>query len=136
MKFIKSLYLTAFLLSMSLLLRAAITTPVPLNPRTNEETKTSTVVNTIPTGIRVYPNPWRADQDGNSTITFDHMSPASTVKIFTISAREVRTLSADNGSAEWDRTNNAGDKVASGIYLYLITDGQGNQTKGKLAIIR
>jgi len=118
--------------------RAADIIPAPIPPRVqeNQPMKTSAVVNTIPEGVRVFPNPWRADKDGNSTVTFDHISPASTVKIFTLSGHEVRVLSSDNGSAEWDRTNNAGDKVASGIYLYLVTDGQGNLTKGKLAIIR
>ena len=115
-------YSAAFFLSFSLPVSAAMTAP-------------PTVVSTVQEGIRVYPNPWRADQDANSMIMFDHLPEPSTVKIFTVSGHEVRTLSSDNGSVGWDRTNKAGDRVASGIYLYLITDSQGNPTKGKLAII-
>ena len=39
-------------------------------------------------------------------------------------------------SASWDLANDKGDKVASGIYVYLITDGQGNKAKGKVAVIK
>ena len=69
-------------------------------------------------------------------ITFDQMPANSTVKIFTVSGRWVKTLSAPGGSVPWDLTNDAGDRVASGIYLYWIVDGQGNKTRGKLAVIR
>ena len=34
----------------------------------------------------------------------------------------------------WNGKNNSGNKVGSGIYLY-ITDSEGKITKGKLAII-
>jgi hypothetical protein len=33
-------------------------------------------------------------------------------------------------------TNDSGDKVGSGIYLYLITDGQGDKVRGKVAVIK
>jgi hypothetical protein len=64
------------------------------------------------------------------------MSANSTVKIFTVSGRLARTLSAPGGSVLWDLTNDSGEKVASGLYLTLITDNEGNKTRGKLAIIR
>jgi len=87
--------------------------------------------------VKVYPNPWRADLHTNALIKFENLQAASTVKIFTVSGHEVKRLSADsNGSADWDRTNDSGDKVASGVYLFLANDLQGNETKGKLAIIK
>jgi hypothetical protein len=142
MKFLIRIHLAAFLFSLQLPVHAAVTAAMP-NPeaaqlpvRENQETKTSTVVSTTLGGIRVFPNPWRADQHSDRTITFDRLPVNSTIKIFTLSGHEVRTLSADNGSASWDRTNDSGDKVASGIYLYLATDNQGNQSRGKLAIIK
>jgi hypothetical protein len=84
---------------------------------------------------RVYPNPWRAAR-GDGSIVFDQMPANSTVKIFTVSGRWVKTLSAPGGYVSWDLTNDSGEKVASGIYLYLITDGQGNKTRGKFVVIR
>jgi hypothetical protein len=65
------------------------------------------------------------------------MPAASLVKLFTVSGREVKEISADSsGIATWDRTNDAGQQVASGVYIYLIIDPQGNETSGKLAIIK
>ena len=86
--------------------------------------------------VKAYPNPWRSDKHANTSIKFDNLPAASTVKVFTVSAEEVRSLSADsNGSVLWDRTNESGERVASGIYIYLVIDPQGNETSGKLAII-
>jgi hypothetical protein len=111
---------------------------IPLtSPVNRSEPKTKAVPNASMTeGIRVFPNPWRADKNGDMAIVFDHLIPASTVKIFTLSGHEVRTLSADGNSVSWDRANSSGDKVASGVYLYVITDPQNNNSKGKLAILR
>jgi subtilisin family serine protease len=85
--------------------------------------------------IRVYPNPWRASR-GNSTITFDQLSANSTVEVFTTSGRWVQTLLAPAGTAVWDLSNDSGDKVASGLYFYVIRDESGNQARGKLGVIR
>jgi hypothetical protein len=95
------------------------------------------VVTTSLGGVKAFPNPWRSDKHANTSIKFDNMPAASVIKIFTVSAHEVKQLSADsNGSALWDRTNDSGDSVASGVYIYLVIDPQGNQTSGKLAIIK
>jgi hypothetical protein len=39
-------------------------------------------------------------------------------------------------SIPWDLTNDSGDKVASGVYLYVITDGQGDKVRGKVGILK
>jgi subtilisin family serine protease len=85
---------------------------------------------------RVYPNPWRVDREPKEEIIFDQMNPNSTVKIFTLSGRWVKTLSAPAGKAVWGLTTDSGDKVASGLYFYLITNSQGGRIRGKLGIIR
>jgi hypothetical protein len=65
------------------------------------------------------------------------MTAGSTVRIFSVDGRWVQTLTADsNGIAHWTRTNSSGDSVASGIYLYLVTDAMGSKAHGKLVIIR
>ncbi|MFA5975545.1 MAG: T9SS type A sorting domain-containing protein [Elusimicrobiota bacterium] len=84
---------------------------------------------------RVYPNPWRSDRTA-AGITFDQMTLNSIVKIFTVSGHHIRSLEAPSGSVPWDLKNDSGDKVASGIYLYVITNNQGQKTKGKLVIIK
>ena len=85
---------------------------------------------------RVYPNPWRSDKNSGLPVTFANLPSGSTVKIFTVSGHLVRTLNESGGGASWDLTTDSGDKVASGVYVYLITDGQGDKVKGKAAIIR
>jgi hypothetical protein len=65
------------------------------------------------------------------------MTDGSSIKIFTVSGRLVRTLKADaNGTAAWDQSNEGGSSVGSGLYIYLITDNHGGKFKGKLAIIK
>jgi len=88
-------------------------------------------------GVKVYPNPWRVDKHANMSVKVEGVPAASTVKFFTVSGREVKTLLADSGGvANWDRMNDNGEPVASGIYIYLIIDPQGNDASGKVAIIK
>ncbi len=91
---------------------------------------------------RVYPNPWRKDKHATLNVTFDRLPLGSTVKIFTVSGHFVNTLTPTVDTATWDLTNDQGDKVASGIYIYLITtgdsgsSGNGQRIRGKLGVIR
>jgi len=85
----------------------------------------------------VYPNPWRSDRHSNQPIKFERLPNQAQIRLFTVSGHEVKTLLADSsGQATWDRTNASGRSVASGVYLYLVSDHSGGQTLGKIAIIR
>jgi hypothetical protein len=86
--------------------------------------------------VRVYPNPWRKDKHSGHPVTFDQMMVGSDVKIFSVSGHKVKELNGSSGSVTWDLTDDSGDSVASGIYIYLIKDSQGNKSEGKLAVIR
>lgn len=88
-----------------------------------------------PAVARVYPNPWRSDRHGALSITFADVAAGSFVKIFTVSAHAVRTLFSSGNSVSWDRKNDSGDRVASGLYIYLITNNRGQQIRGRLAVI-
>ena len=101
---------------------------------------TINVVSADLSAIRVYPNPWKKDRHAGRDIIFDNLTANSTVKIFTVSGHLVRTLSTQDsglrtGSLAWDLKNDKGDPVASGIYIYLVTDGQGNMKRGKVAVV-
>jgi len=85
---------------------------------------------------RVYPNPWRSDRHAGKNITFDGLTSGTDIKIFTVSGHKVAELQTDGPSVPWTLTNNAGDKVASGVYLYVITDNAGDKVRGKVAVIR
>lgn len=71
----------------------------------------------------------------------------STVKILNINGQLVReltpktvlndgTLAVDGGRAYWDGFDQTGNKVASGVYLYLAISEEGKSISGKIAVIR
>jgi hypothetical protein len=41
-----------------------------------------------------------------------------------------------SGDQVWDLKTDKGDNVASGIYLYVVTDGNGRKRKGKVAVVK
>jgi len=86
--------------------------------------------------VLVYPNPWRSDRAYPRQMTFAQLPAGTTVKIFTVSGHLVKTLDPQSpGFSTWDLTNDSGDRVASGIYIYLATTPSGNKARGKLAVI-
>ncbi len=96
-----------------------------------------TLVPADSTAVRVFPNPWRADRHGFAQqINFDRLIPDSTVNIFTLSGHKVKTLVASTNAVVWDLTNDAVDRVGSGVYIYSISSGEGKPIRGKLAVVR
>ena len=63
-----------------------------------------------------------------------------TITIYNMMGSRVKTLinsfqkSGDN-SVQWDATNNLGNKVPSGVYLYNIEAGNFNQTKNFMKLV-
>ncbi len=86
--------------------------------------------------IRVYPNPWRADRETVRRITLASLPAGSSVKIMTISGHLVKRVAVEGTTAVWDLTNEAGDSVASGIYLYLVQGPGGESSRGKMALMQ
>ncbi|TKJ41182.1 hypothetical protein CEE37_05825 [candidate division LCP-89 bacterium B3_LCP] len=100
--------------------------------------------------VVVYPNPYKPHSGlGHTGISFGHPTDATkrltvpaTVEIYTIAGEKVRTLKEPesdgdpNGIIEWDVTNDSGEDVVSGIYLYRISNPSDEEIIGKLAIIR
>ena len=87
--------------------------------------------------VRIFPNPWRRSRDlGVNPVHFDPLPASVSIKIFSVSGHLVRDLGTVSGTASWDVKNDDGDFVASGIYLYLITDGQGTKDRGKIVVIQ
>jgi hypothetical protein len=86
--------------------------------------------------IQVYPNPWRQDKHAAQPITFAGLTSGDSVKIFTLAGHQVKSVQSGGSTWTWDRKNDSGDSVASGIYLYFVSDRQGNTARGTIAIIR
>jgi hypothetical protein len=86
--------------------------------------------------VRIYPNPWRQDKHAVRPITFAGLTTSTTIKIFTVSGHKVTEIKTDGPTVDWPLTNDQGDKVASGVYMYLVTDSAGDRVRGKFAVIR
>lgn len=81
--------------------------------------------------LKAYPNPFKKWL-GHGSVTFDNLTATATIKIFDIKGRLVTTIEETNGDGEAIWTPN----VASGIYLYLATNPQGQKKTGKIAIMK
>jgi hypothetical protein len=87
--------------------------------------------------VRVFPNPWRVDRHAGLKVTIDGLPAQSEIRFFTLSGRWVKTVSVPGGGiGGWDLTNDAGESVASGFYLYLIEAPGSERKHGTLAVIR
>lgn len=84
----------------------------------------------------VTPNPWRSDRATVASMSFTNLPAGGTLRIFTVSGRLVKRLSTGNGSSTWALDNESGERVGSGIYLYIVEDASGRTKRGKLAIIK
>lgn len=85
--------------------------------------------------VFIYPNPLFTDFDGEVVIRGS--ARGSRVKIVTVSGRLVKELIANGGTTTWDGKDLRGRKVASGIYLALMANDEGeNPCIGKFAVIQ
>ncbi len=97
--------------------------------------------------VRVYPNPYKPESNPmhNSGIHFggtaapfeERLTEQVTIKIFTVTGELVRVIDGQTtGEYIWDTKNDDGDEVATGVYIYQITNEQAGNTFGKVAIVR
>ena len=94
----------------------------------------------LPEGFRLeqnYPNPF------NPTTTIEFALPQAgpvSVEIYNINGQKVRTLidgpmTAGVHTVEWDATDEAGSRVASGVYFYRLTTDEFTQSK-KMTLLK
>ncbi|OGS27435.1 MAG: hypothetical protein A2297_04415 [Elusimicrobia bacterium RIFOXYB2_FULL_48_7] len=84
-----------------------------------------------------YPNPFKTSAGIPAKFKLN-TAGSGEVNIYTISGRPVKKLTALPGASTdiitWDGTNKAGEKTTNGIYLYTITQANGDKTSGKLIL--
>jgi hypothetical protein len=106
---------------------------------TDDQTSVSENSETAPRDFKLYqnyPNPFNPE----TTIAYQINAPADVLlKIFNLNGQEVKTLVQEfqmPGSYQfkWDATDNWGQKVSSGIYLYQIQAGNNSQTKKMMVL--
>jgi hypothetical protein len=86
-------------------------------------------VNSTPK-LKVYPNPFKAGQ----SMKFTNLVSKSSLKIYTLSGKLIRSLTESGGEASWDGKNTDRQSIAPGLYIYVIIDKQGTKKTGKIAI--
>jgi len=104
---------------------------------------------TIENSVFAVPNPLRtgrsAAEDPNyhnypgDVVRFVGMTPEATLKIYTLAGDLVFQTEhddPDNANVIWDTRNLAGELVASGVYVYRVTNPADEEEYGRLVIIR
>ncbi|MFC2061072.1 T9SS type A sorting domain-containing protein [Elusimicrobiota bacterium] len=90
----------------------------------------------------IYPSPYKPGTGGKfdaDFLTFKSLTAEATIRVFNIAGELITTIEKTDTAVdyhEWDATNDAGETIASGVYIYYITDPDGNTTSGKFAVIR
>ncbi|MEK8023435.1 MAG: hypothetical protein AAB229_06450 [Candidatus Hydrogenedentota bacterium] len=101
----------------------------------------------------VYPNPFRPNDRSEATgreydpaeprvtgIVFDNLPARVRIEVYTLRGERIfdRTTAVNDGFVTWNvRNSGSGEKVASGYYIYVVTDlATGQRVSGKIAVIR
>ncbi len=90
--------------------------------------------------VIVYPNPYRPSR-GHEMVVFENLPlNVGSVSIYTITGDLVYEQNLSGTGLrrwQWRVVNNSGEKLASGLYIYLVKDESGKKIKsGKVAVIR
>ena len=94
--------------------------------------------------INVFPNPYYGTHSGEINkyqrfVTFNHLPPKATMRVFNLAGQLVKTIDKDDASqfAKWDLTNENSLPAASGMYVVYIDMPELGETKIlKVAIIQ
>src|SRR3989339_722036 len=97
--------------------------------------------------VVVFPNPIDFDTAARSTVKFKNLTSNPIVRIYSVSGDLIKTINPQyeikltgtindgvSGEAEWNGTNEREEKVARGLYLYMINDDLGRKKIGKIVV--
>jgi hypothetical protein len=87
--------------------------------------------------VVVYPNPFRPREAKDNVLKFIGLTDDVDLKIYTISGDLVwgRHFRYSGGGATWDGRNSQGREVASGLYVYQATNGDGEKFTGRISVV-
>ena len=87
--------------------------------------------------VMVYPNPFEP-RLGHATVTFANTTADVRLRIYKITGELVFETDAEaaDGIITWPVVTQDGQPLASGIYVYRISNEAGQTTSGKLAVMR
>jgi hypothetical protein len=85
--------------------------------------------------VIVYPNPYKPD-GGVDAVTFANLAENTKIQIYNVTGELIFEVKATDISYPWYLINQKGKDVASGVYLYIISNAKGEKKIGKFVIIR
>lgn len=91
--------------------------------------------------LKAGPNPFIISAEQSNRFNLYNLIDGSQVKILTINGQLIRELNPENfsevkgGLAQWDGRNLQGDLVATGVYLFLVTNQEGQERAGKILVV-
>jgi len=88
-------------------------------------------------GVIVYPNPFRPRVAKDNVLKFIGLTDNVDLKIYTLSGDVVwsKHIGLTGGGATWDGRNLEGREVSSGLYVYQITNSDGEKATGRISVI-
>jgi len=81
-------------------------------------------------GLKIWPNPATG-----KPMCFDKINGKANLKILSLAGELVKDVDVDT-SYKWNLDNDGYEPVASGLYIYIISDGLGNKRVGRVAVIK
>lgn len=102
----------------------------------------SITINVVEGEMKVSPNPFTPNNDGfNDQVRFDFSQLANInnpeIKIFSFNGRLVRTFNPDDfsgGLIPWDGTDESGNRLQPGVYLYVVQNNNQLILKGSVTL--
>lgn len=91
------------------------------------------------TTLHVYPNPVIRSRDERPTITIAGLVSGSTIKIYTVSGKLIKTIDASSlgSTATWDGRDENGDELSSGVYILGATSELATESgQAKFVLVR
>ncbi len=91
--------------------------------------------------VFVYPNPYKPGSGGDydaDYITFENLTAEATIEIFNIAGERVAEIekSSFSNKLEWEPKNAVGRNLASGVYVFYVSNENSQKKSGKFSIIR
>lgn len=88
--------------------------------------------------VNVFPIPYQESKDiDNNGISFTNLPANAMLKIYNLLGEPVYKIDEINSTFRWNVENNAGKKLSSGLYMYVINDQNNKKvTSGKLIVVR
>jgi hypothetical protein len=83
--------------------------------------------------FHIYPNPVNFSKAVRNTMKFENLPQNTKIEIYDVTGRIIRSITGSD-KVEWDGKNESGESVSMGLYIYLLTDGNGNKKTGKIGV--